>query len=106
MTKNALGDSAPADGASTVDQRSIAAWMCAHIAQVLELDISQIDEQKSFEALGLDSVATVGMSGDLSDWLGWRVNPNLAYDYTSVQALSVFLADEAARRGRLSAMEG
>jgi acyl carrier protein len=106
MTKTALGDSARADGASSVDQRSIAAWMCAHIAQVLELDVSEIDEQKSFEALGLDSVATVGMSGDLSDWLGWRVNPNLSYDYPSVQALSVFLADEAARRGSLNEIEG
>lgn len=104
--KTALGDSARADGASTLDQRSIAAWICAHIAQVLELEVSEIDEQKSFEALGLDSAATVGMSGDLSDWLGWRISPNLAYDYPSVHALSVCLADEAAHRGRLNAVEG
>jgi hypothetical protein len=37
----------------------------------------------------------VGMTGDLSDWLGTEIDPVIAYDYPTIEALSAQVAAQA-----------
>ena len=70
-------------------------WLCRYIGEVLSVPAESIDVDASFEQLGLDSSAAVGMTGDLSEWLGRDIDAAMAYDYTSIRALSRALVEGA-----------
>jgi acyl carrier protein len=71
----------------------IQAWIAAYLANLLEIDSDEVDVTIPFDQYGLDSAAAVGMSGDLEDWLGHKLDPTLLYDYPTVQALAQHLAN-------------
>lgn len=70
----------------------IAFWCRAYLAEILELNTDEIDTTTSFERYGLDSSATVGLTGDLSEWLAYQVDTEAPYDYPSISKLSRALA--------------
>lgn len=72
----------------------IQAWIVAYIADLLEVDVDEIDVNIPFDRYGLDSSAAVGLTGDLEDWLGREINPTLLYDYPTVEALVQHLSLE------------
>src|SRR4030095_6325707 len=73
----------------------IQAWLIAQIARQLELAAESIDAQRPFFDYGLTWREAVFLSGELSDWLGERCSPTLAYDYPSIEALARHLARDA-----------
>src|SRR4029450_3009286 len=77
----------------------IQAWLIAQIARQLELAAESIDAQRPFFDYGLTSREAVVLSGELSDWLGERCSPTLAYDYPSIEALARHLARDASSAG-------
>lgn len=44
-----------------------------------------------FQEFEIESGAAVGLSGDLDRWLGCKLEPTLAYDYPTIEALSIHL---------------
>ncbi|MBD2256619.1 acyl carrier protein [Pseudanabaena sp. FACHB-2040] len=70
----------------------IQAWIASYLADLLDIDADEVDVTIPFDQYGLDSAAAVGMSGDLEDWLGQKLDPTLLYDYPTVQALAHHLA--------------
>jgi acyl carrier protein len=72
----------------------IQAWMVSYVAQLLEVEPDEIDVTLAFDQYGLDSAAAVGMTGDMEDWLGTRLDPTLLYDYPTIEALARHLAEE------------
>src|ERR1700732_2516831 len=64
-----LDASAPEEAVLEQEER-IVQWLLNYVADVLALPLGSIDAEASFQKLGLDSSAAVGMTGDLSDWLG------------------------------------
>lgn len=72
----------------------IQAWMASYLAELLEIDSDEIDVTIPFDQYGLDSSAAVGMTGDLEDWLGQKLDPTLLYDYPTIEALAWHLAEE------------
>jgi len=74
----------------------IQTWIASYLANLLEIEADEVDVTIPFDQYGLDSAAAVGMSGDLEDWLGQKLDPTLLYDYPTVQALSKHLADSKA----------
>jgi len=84
-----LGDSKQI---STV--KEIQAWLIVYLAELLEIEPTQIDTKVSFQKYGLDSSAAIGMIGELEDWLGCELNPAIIYDHPTIEALSLYITDE------------
>ena len=68
-------------------------WFVEALARITEMPPEDIDVHASFEQFSLDSVTSVGLTGELEDWLGIRVDPMTVYDYPTVEALSTHLAE-------------
>ncbi len=71
----------------------IQAWIASYLAQLLEINPDEVDTSIPFDQYGLDSSAAVGMTGDLEDWMGRKIDPTLLYDYPTIQALAQHLAE-------------
>lgn len=72
----------------------IQAWIVSYLAEVLEINPDEIDTDIPFDHYGLDSAVAVGMTGDLEDWLGQKIDPTLLYDYPTIESFSRHLAEE------------
>ena len=75
----------------------IQTWLVAYLADLLEIDPSDVKVSTQFERYGLDSAAVVGLSGDLEEWIGIELDPTLLYDYPTIETLSKYLAEECAK---------
>jgi len=74
---------------------AIQGWLVSHLVEEIGIAPEEIDVRAPFESYGLDSMVMVSLTGELEDWLGWQLSPNLLYEYTSIEALSRHLAQEA-----------
>ncbi|MEB3357148.1 MAG: acyl carrier protein [Synechococcales bacterium] len=72
----------------------IQTWIINYLAELLEVDPDEIDPTVPFDCYGLDSAVAVGMTGDLEDWLGQRLDPTLLYDYPTVESFAQHLSEE------------
>jgi acyl transferase domain-containing protein/acyl-CoA synthetase (AMP-forming)/AMP-acid ligase II/pimeloyl-ACP methyl ester carboxylesterase/acyl carrier protein len=77
-------------------QIQIQKWLVENLAQRLEIPVSEIDIQEPFASTGLNSVAAVGLSADLEDWLGIKLAPTIVYDYPNIVELAAYLANDQA----------
>lgn len=93
------GESPEAAGASSAVPRRSAAelerWMTEYLAGVLHTTPDQIDTSAPFDRFALDSVQAVGMTGDLEEWLGYRIDPMVLYDYPTIERLASHLAEQS-----------
>lgn len=83
------------DDSKTITAPQIQQWLIATVAKALKADAGEIDVDISFDRYGLDSSETVGIVGDLADWLGRELSPTLLYDYPTIKSLSAHLAQTA-----------
>ncbi|HVC19686.1 MAG TPA: MupA/Atu3671 family FMN-dependent luciferase-like monooxygenase [Vicinamibacterales bacterium] len=74
---------------------AIAAWLTTRIAALAKRPADRIEPQAPFSSFGLDSVTIVGLSGDLSAFVGRDLPPTLLYDFPSIERLSRRLAGDA-----------
>jgi acyl carrier protein len=72
----------------------IQTWIVSYLSELLEIDPDEVDVTLPFDSYGLDSAVAVGMTGDLEDWLGTKLDPTLLYDYPTVASFSQHLAEE------------
>ncbi len=68
-------------------------WLIDYLADEMQTPPETIDVYAPFETFAIDSAAAVGMTGDLEEWLGCRVDPILAYDYPTIDAMAKHLAE-------------
>jgi acyl carrier protein len=68
-------------------------WLQLRIAEYLQLDADEIDVSLPFSYYGLDSVASLGISGELEIWLDRKLPQTLTWDYPNIELLSTFLAE-------------
>jgi acyl carrier protein len=80
------------------DASSIQHWLLARVAYYLERDPAEIDPGASLVGYGLDSVYALTLCGDIEDEYGLEVDPTLAWDYPTVEAIVGVLAPAIARR--------
>ncbi|KAM3115388.1 beta-ketoacyl synthase N-terminal-like domain-containing protein [Phormidesmis sp. 146-33] len=73
----------------------IQAWLIDQIAQRSHLPSNQVNLHEPFVQYGLDSVATVSISGELEKRLGKRLSPTLIYDYPTIALLADYLAGDS-----------
>lgn len=71
-----------------MSEEEIRGWLTRHIAKLLDVSKSAIDDSKSFDELGLDSAAVVSVTGELSEELGFEIDPTFPYDFPNIRLLS------------------
>ncbi|MEQ9237390.1 acyl carrier protein [Coleofasciculus sp. E2-BRE-01] len=69
-------------------------WIVSYLAQLLEIDPDEVNVAIPFDQYGFDSSVAVGMTGDLEDWVGRKIDPTLLYDYPTIETLAQHLAEE------------
>jgi len=68
-------------------------WFVSALSRELKIPPENIDLTAPFETFGLDSVAAVGLTGSLEDWLGCPVDPMVVYDYPTIEAMAKYWAE-------------
>lgn len=69
-------------------------WLVSYLADLLEIDLDEVDVTIPFDRYGLDSSAAIGMTGNLEEWLGHELDPTLIYDYPTIEALAINLSKQ------------
>jgi len=69
-------------------------WLLAFLMDRLAIPRSAIDPHLAFPAYGLDSSALIGMTEELGEWLGQRLDPTLLYDYKDIHSLARALGSD------------
>ena len=77
---------------SASQAEAIQGWLIDKLAEILEIESSQIDVEQNFEDYALESAEAINLSGDLEDLLGHRLPPTLLWDHQNIAALSQYLA--------------
>ena len=67
-------------------------WLRNRIAETLGTDPSTVDATVTFDRLGLDSLALLGLIGDLASTLGTQIETSVLFDHPTIEALAGHLA--------------
>lgn len=67
-------------------------WLRAAIAHELRLAPATLDVHRPFAYYGLDSLTAATLSGELGDWLGREIPPDLLVEHPTIDALAERLA--------------
>lgn len=59
----------------------IQAWLVSRFSELLGIDPQQVDVREPFASYGMGSTEAVSLSGELAEWLGRQLSPELAYQY-------------------------
>jgi acyl carrier protein len=73
-------------------------WLVTHLAEELGVDPQEIDVREPLASYGLRSVAAVSLSGDLEALLGCKLSTTLLWEYSTIESLAGYLAEEYPRR--------
>lgn len=65
----------------------IANWFIKTIADSAKISHKDVDLFKSFDDFGLDSIKSIRLVGNLSDWLGEEISPNKLYQFSKIDEL-------------------
>lgn len=85
----------PADSTSQPrTAESLAGWLVGHVAAYTQLSADEIDRTAPLTGYGLDSVAALSLCGDIEDEFDLVVNPTVAWDHPTVEALVTYLLGE------------
>ncbi len=76
-------------------QAQISTWIKNYLADILEIETEEVDENYEFERFGLNSSAAVSLVGDLEEWLGFELSPSLFFEYNTIAQVSNYLAEVA-----------
>ncbi|MER5210220.1 acyl carrier protein [Streptomyces sp. NPDC002838] len=100
MTEATVTASA-ANGAAAPDDvtspQAIRRWLVDRVAYYLERTTAEIDEGTELAEMGLDSVYALTLCGDVEDRFGLVVEPTMAWDHPTIDAITAHLAAELAR---------
>ena len=69
----------------------VEAWMVDYIAELLEVPASDVPTDRSFDQLGLDSVASVTLVSDLGRWMGLKLDTRLVVEHPTIEAVAAHL---------------
>jgi acyl carrier protein len=71
-------------------------WLTDRVAFHLHRSTEEIDPTTPLADYGIDSVAAIGICGEIEERHRLPVSPTVAYDFPTVRALSVHLAERLA----------
>jgi acyl carrier protein len=65
-------------------------WLISKLSKELDLREEEIDIYEPLANYGLSSMTAVGLTGDLEDLLNIELSATLAWDYPSIEEISIF----------------
>lgn len=74
-------------------QEGIQDWLVNKLAQLLGLNPDDIGISTPLSRYGLDSSSTILLTSDLMDWLGCELEPDVIYQYPTIQTLANHLTE-------------
>jgi acyl carrier protein len=77
----------------TFSVEEIKEWLIENIADRLEMKPEEIDINEPITHLGMSSREAIMLSGDLEEWLGFELPPELLYEYPEIGPLAEKLAE-------------
>lgn len=81
--------------AMSLSEEHIQNWLCAKIADLLGVPADTIDVTLPFSFYGLDSIAAIGLAGELEELVGMKLSPTLTWDYPTIETMARHLAQQA-----------
>lgn len=82
---------------STQDVRS---WLTERIAFYLEMPEADVDPDLPLVDIGLDSVYSLTLCGDVEERFDLLVEPTMAWDHPTISKLAVYLHGELSKCSR------
>jgi acyl carrier protein len=82
-----------------VDREQIASWLREKLARALKIREEAIDGNAPFSDYGLDSATEISLVGELNELLGADLDPELFWDYPTIEELSDHLSRIAGSGG-------
>ncbi|WP_306192823.1 MULTISPECIES: acyl carrier protein [unclassified Streptomyces] len=73
-------------------------WLTALIADYVDADPTSLDPHRPLAEAGLDSVYAVSVCADIEETLGIPVEPTLAWDHPTIDAIAEYLHHALALR--------
>lgn len=77
---------------ASMNSNEISAWIRERIAKDLGSEASAIDPEVTFDRIGLDSLALLGVLGDLASELDIEIETSVLFDHPTISGLAVHLA--------------
>ncbi len=76
----------------SMNSNEISAWIRERIAKDLGSEASAIDPEVTFDRIGLDSLALLGVLGDLASELDIEIETSVLFDHPTISGLAAHLA--------------
>jgi acyl carrier protein len=76
-----------------ITSEEIARWIVDYVSSTLGIDEASIKIDATFNSLGFDSTAAVGMTNKLGDHLAIEIDPTACYDYPTIAELAACVAE-------------
>jgi acyl carrier protein len=73
---------------------SLSVWLVDRIAVYLKRSSDQIDATVPLAEYGLDSVAALSLCGDIEEDFDLVLEPTVAWDYPTIEALAAHILEE------------
>jgi acyl carrier protein len=89
---------APRPAPAVLTAAELEDWIATWLSPRVGVHAVEIDRDKPFTDLGLDSMVAVRMSGDLEDLLGREVSPSVAWEYPTIATVAAHLVEVAPAR--------
>lgn len=68
-------------------------WMVQYLAEILDIDRSDVDVSRPFDQYGLDSAATVAFTSDLGRWLGIKLDTRIMIENENIHSVAGYIRD-------------
>jgi acyl carrier protein len=75
-----------------MNSNEISVWIRERIAKDLGSEASAIDPEVTFDRIGLDSLALLGVLGDLASELDIEIETSVLFDHPTISGLAAHLA--------------
>ncbi|WP_405639980.1 acyl carrier protein [Streptomyces sp. NBC_00019] len=89
-------ESAPS-ALSAPSDTELRSWLRTRVAHYVQLDVADIDTTATLTTYGLDSVYALTLCGDIEDHLGLVLEPTVAWDHPTIDALTRHLEETLAQ---------
>jgi thioesterase domain-containing protein/acyl carrier protein len=99
MVRAALSEQS--DSCTRRSAAEIRDWIIDELASLQHIERSSIDPGAALYSLGADSLMAFGITGGLADWLGRELPATLMWDYPSIDAIALALAQPDAAAVRI-----
>jgi acyl carrier protein len=78
---------------AVLDPIAVGDWVRAQVASYLETEPTVIDPDTPLVEYGLDSLYALTLCGDIEDHYGLVLEPTLAWDHPTINAIARYLAE-------------